>query len=232
METNSELEAGRILVITAHPDDAEGGVGGAAARWAAEGREVYFLTCTDGGKGTKDPALSPFALAELREEEQAQAARILGVKQVVHLRRPDGELVADRALTNTFSLLIRHFRPGVIVVHDPWRTPWQHPDHRAAGQAAFDGMMTARDLHFAPEQAVVGFSPHHVNTMLLTFPNEPDFFIDIEETIELKIKALGCHTSQIRRPEMLRERVIERAQEHGRRGGFTYAEGFRRVDFH
>ena len=82
----------RVLVITPHPDDAEAWCGGTVARWIKEGAEVHYVLCTDGGKGTFDSQVSSQELTAIREAEQREAAKILGVKEIVVLGHPDGEL--------------------------------------------------------------------------------------------------------------------------------------------
>lgn len=82
-----------VLVVQAHPDDADIHIGGTEAKWAAEGCEAYYLTVTNGSKGTYDPEMDPKELALVREREEREAARILGVKDVLFLGYPDGELI-------------------------------------------------------------------------------------------------------------------------------------------
>ena len=81
------------LVVTPHPDDAEGGCGATMGKWIKEaGTEVVVLLCTNGDKGTSDREMSSAALAEIREAEQRNASASLGVKDVVFLAHPDGTL--------------------------------------------------------------------------------------------------------------------------------------------
>ena len=82
----------RALVITPHPDDAEIGCGGTVASWIAQGTEVFYVLCTNGDKGSQESDMTSERLAEIREREQAEAAAVLGVKEVVYLRHPDGAL--------------------------------------------------------------------------------------------------------------------------------------------
>src|SRR4249919_1109309 len=78
-----------VLVVTPHPDDAEGGAGGSIAQWTKQGRKVVLVVCTNGDKGTSDRNVKPADLARLRAEEQRQAAAVLGIAEVVFLRFPD-----------------------------------------------------------------------------------------------------------------------------------------------
>ena len=214
-----------VLVVIAHPDDAELGAGGSIARWVEDGAVVRTIVCTNGDKGTKD-GLSPLALAQLREKEQLAASKALGVKETIFLRHRDGELEDDRAFRNQIAFLIRHFKPDTVVTHDPWRPHYQHPDHQAVGHATFKGVIYARDDNFLPELGVMGIRAHHTNTLLYTNALAPDFFVDIEAVFRKKIRAIGCHKSQIRTLRVTEKRVRQRGEEFGRAAGLRLAEGF------
>ena len=137
----------RVLVVIPHPDDAEGWCGGTVAKWAKGGSEVYYVLCTDGGKGTSDPAMTSERIAAIREKEQLAAAATLGVKDVVLLRHPDGELEDTREFRKEIVRAIRRFRPDVILCPDPYRrnSSW-HRDHRITGQVTADAAFPyARD---------------------------------------------------------------------------------------
>jgi len=136
-------EFSNVLVVVAHPDDAELGAGGSMARWVEDGAAVRTVVCTNGDKGTKED-LSPFRLAETREAEQLAASKALGVKETLFLRHRDGELEDTRAFRNQIAFLIRHFRPDTVVTHDPWRPHYQHPDHQAVGHGLRAGIIEVR----------------------------------------------------------------------------------------
>ena len=93
----------RVLVVAAHPDDAEFGCGGTVAKWVRQGATAYYLICTNGDKGSDDFGVDPVELAALREREQRAAAEVIGVSTVVFLPRRDGELIQRR-------FCARHFR--------------------------------------------------------------------------------------------------------------------------
>ena len=80
----------------AHPDDPEFFCGGTVALWCAAGTEVSYLILTNGNKGSNDPGMTPEKLAVIRKEEQQAAADVLGVKRVIYLDEPEGELRAGR----------------------------------------------------------------------------------------------------------------------------------------
>lgn len=222
-------ESRRVLVIGAHPDDAESGAGGSIALWSKAGNEVQLIVCTNGDKGTKDPDLSPHRLAELREREQEEAARCLGISRVIFLRHQDGQLEPSLQFRAELALLIRQGRPNVIVTHDPWRPYMLHPDHRAVGLAATDAIVAARDRLFHPEFLASGIPPHAPSEIYYFHAESPDLFTDITEVLERKLEALRCHRTQLAHVAGWEERIRQRAAETGRQAGVAYAEGFKRV---
>ncbi len=183
----------RALAIGAHPDDIEFGCGGTLAGWAASGCQVSMVIVTDGSKGTWDPSANPAQLAEKRAAEQSAAAAALGAVHVTWLDYVDGELEYSMALRRAMAEQIRLSRPDVLLSHDPWQRYQLHPDHRATGMGAVDGMIAARDPLFFPD---MGLDAHRPAAMLLWSPDTPDYWHDISGSIDTKIEALLCHSSQ------------------------------------
>jgi len=221
----------RVLFIAAHPDDIDLSSGGTAAKWAAAGHELIYVICSNGEKGTHDRALSPFRLSELREEEQRRAGEVVGAKEVHFLRHPDGELQECRTLSMELALLIRHFRPAVLFTHDPWRPYQIHPDHRAAGMATTDAIVQARDHLFLPAVGIIGLEPHPPSELYLWGTEEPDYYEDITETIEVKLRAVAQHETQLVNMPQWEEHVRSWAVASGERAGVPFAEGFKRIVF-
>ena len=224
----------RIMVVVAHPDDAEFMCSGSVAKWTGEGREVVYVLCTSGDKGTSDPEVVPAELASLREEEQREVCRILGVKQVEFLRHEDGMLVSDLALRKEIVRTIRRHRPSAVVTGNPTR--WSsnfvnHPDHRAAAEATLDAVFpSARDYHVFPDLVTEeGLLPHVVDHLYVGMRGEEaDVAIDISETIEKKTAALKAHKSQIKDPgEGFDEFVRNMARRNAGERGMEYAETFK-----
>src|SRR5947207_13385062 len=91
------------MVVTAHPDDSEFGAGGTVAKLAKEGCEVVYVIVTNGNKGSSDRSMTPERLARIREEEQRNAARTLGVERVAFLGYADGEVEDTRDLRRDVS---------------------------------------------------------------------------------------------------------------------------------
>src|SRR2546422_5038351 len=86
------------MVVTAHPDDSEFGAGGTVAKMVKEGREVTYVIVTNGNKGSSDRSMTPERLARIREEEQRNAARTLGVERGEVLGYADGDVEDTRDL--------------------------------------------------------------------------------------------------------------------------------------
>ncbi len=231
------------LVVAAHPDDPDFGVAGTAARLASEGHAVHYLICTSGDAGSEDPSVPVAELMRVREAEQIAAGRILGLTAVHFLRFPDGELEPNLALRKAIVRQMRRLKADVVICQDPRslvdeeNTYLNHPDHRAAGQAALDAAFPAAGNPSAFRDLLgEGLEPHKVREVWMYFTRgrNVNHWVDITDTIEKKIQALEAHTSQIGewasngglRREMLKwaEGTATRYQLE-----FKYAEGFQRV---
>jgi LmbE family N-acetylglucosaminyl deacetylase len=227
-------EIQRGMVIFAHPDDAEFGSAGTAARWSQDGKEVYYVVVTDGSKGSADPQMTPERLAETRRQEQCEAARILGVTDVEFLNFEDGVLEPTIDVRKAVTAAIRRYKPDVVICQSPERNLAagvfvQHPDHLAAGEAAFAAIYPcARDRMTFPELLTQGLEPHAVREVWVVGTGAPDYFVDISTTVETKVKALQAHASQIA-AERAAEIVPQRAKQLGEPEGMPFAEGFRRI---
>jgi LmbE family N-acetylglucosaminyl deacetylase len=224
------------MVVVAHPDDAEFSSAGTIAKWAREGKEIVYVLCTSGDKGTSDPAISPASLAEVRRREQEAACRVLGVKDVVFLGYEDGVLTSTIQLRRDIVRQIRRFKPDVVICQDP-TTRWyaqqylNHPDHRAAGDAALDAVYpSARDPHVFSELLAEGLEPHKVREIYIISRDHADVWIDISDTIDLKIAALKEHASQVGgREDEVEKWVREGAQRVAEGQDLQYAESFKYV---
>jgi LmbE family N-acetylglucosaminyl deacetylase len=226
----------RAMVVFAHPDDAEIGSGGVAARWIAAGCEVTYVLCTNGDAGTAERSLTPAALAEKRAAEQRAAADFIGVKHVVMLGYPDGRLEDTREVLGDVVRAIRQHRPHTVLVHDPYRIKnFQHRDHRKAGIVTTDAVYPyARDhLHFA-EHAAEGLAPHKVRELWYWGADEPDSIVDVTDSIERQIAALVRHESQmpgfnVAAGETIGARLKRNAAALADGYGFQYGAVFRRL---
>lgn len=184
----------KVLTVGAHPDDAEFGAGATIARWASSGTHVTMLVVTDGSKGSWDAEADPSDLAATRRAEQEAAAAVLGVSSVIHLDHVDGELEYTMDLRVKVALEIRKAQPDVVLSHDPWQRYQMHPDHRATGLAAVDGVVTAREPMALTDS---GIPAHRPDTILLWSADEPDHAEAVGEPwFDVKLEALLCHSSQ------------------------------------
>lgn len=230
-KANDELEKEgpmTAMVIVAHPDDAEFMFGGTVAKWCAEGWTVYYVLVTSGDKGTHDETLSHQELAAIREQEQRDACKVLGAKDVIFLGYPDGFLEPSMELRGEIVKLLREYRPDVVLTWDGFRQGFNHSDHRAVGIAVRDAVYPAvRDHLYYPGHKHEGLDAHQVNEMLLGGTDDPDYRVDISAHLETKLNAIVCHKSQIGgTPEEVRKRWTERMQSMGRS---TAMEHFKRV---
>jgi LmbE family N-acetylglucosaminyl deacetylase len=217
----------RVLVVTAHPDDAEFGAGGTVARLVREGLQVSYCVVTSGDKGSSDRSMTPERLARIREEEQRNAARVLGVETVDFLGFPDCEVEDTRESRRAVTAAIRRHRPDRLIIQNPHRTKnlgASHRDHRTVAGIALDCVYPlARDHMAFPELLAQGLEPHKVREIYLRWWENPELVVDISETMDLKIKALACHASQFRDFAAVEKRVRERGAELGRAKGYAYA---------
>jgi len=224
-----DLNFERAMVIFAHPDDAEVQCAGTVALWAADGKKIVYVVMTQGDKGTADRSITPEALTKLRQEEQLQAARELGVEKVLFLENGDGELEVTMERRRALTRIIREHQPEVVITHDPWMRYQLHPDHRASGTLALDAVISARDRLYFPEQIQQGLNPCRVRRVLLFASDRPDYWVDVERTFAKKMKALGWHKSQVSQWPNWEERFRKRAEDAGAPHGMKLAEPFKRL---
>jgi LmbE family N-acetylglucosaminyl deacetylase len=234
MKTNGYYQPESAIVIVAHPDDIEFSCAGTIARWVKGGARVCYVLCTSGEVGIARQGMTRHEAAKIREEEQREAARIVGVQEVVFLREPDGLLVASLELRKKLVREIRKFRPEVVITGDP-TIVWagedyiNHPDHRAAATAALDATFPAAGQpNLFEDLEADGLFAHKPRKVFVTSWGGGDQFVCIDETIDIKIDALRAHKSQMvdwDPAESIRTWAAERAA--GKEMG--YAEGFRVV---
>lgn len=226
-------EPAHVIVVTPHPDDAEFGVAGTVARWTSDGRDVIYVVCTNGDKGSSDPDMRPDELARIREQEQLAAADVLGVREVIFLRHPDQGLEETPEFRKEIVRLIRIYRPETVVTAGLYRRRIWHRDHRITSQVTLDAIFPyARDFHSYPDLAEEGLQPHKVREVLLWGAEELNYRSDITSTFDRKVAALFCHASQMSSgpssgwEQRLRERHAMLAQGED----YELAEAFYRIE--
>lgn len=225
----------RLLVISAHPDDIEFVVAGTVAKWVRAGTEARYVVVTSGDAGTHKRDVTREELARIREAEQTAAAHVVGVDTVVYLRHPDGLVQPTLDLRRELVREIRRFKPHTVICFDPTRlfsggSYINHPDHRAVGQAALDAISptAAMPLSF-PEQIEEGLEPHRVRQILVASSLNADTWIDISETLDLKLEALRQHASQWDGRRDLEAVIRGWAADTGAQAGLPAAEAFLRI---
>lgn len=220
------------MVIAAHPDDAEFGVAGTVAKWIREGRQVVYVVCTSGEKGTSDRSMKPELLAQIREKEQLAAAQILGVREVKFLRYPDQGLEETPQLRKHIVGLIRMFQPSVVVTSDPYRRYLWHRDHRIIGQVVLDAVFPfARDYLAYPDLLEEGLEPHKVEEILFWAAEDVNYRSDITSTFDLKLAALQSHVTQVKELDIpdLKAWLRGFCRDLAAEENFELAEAFHRV---
>src|SRR5690606_29863835 len=228
----------RVLGVFAHPDDAEFFCGATFARWAAEGADITFVIATSGDKGSADPAMTHTVLSALREIEERNAAAVLGVRDVIFLRYPDGELFPTLELRRDITRLIRLKQPDIVVTLDPtvfWfgTRGLNHPDHRAIGAATLEAVYpTARDrLNFFELERDEGLAPHKTRHLYITGTTAPTHKIDVTDYVETKIASLREHKSQIADMEAMAERMRASRDPESPDDTPRYVDSFRVISF-
>jgi len=223
----------RVMVVTAHPDDPEFGAGGTVAKLVKEGREVAYVIVTNGDKGSGDRAITPERLARIREDEQRNAARALGVERVEFLGYEDGAVEDTRPLRRDITRQIRRWRPGLIITQHPGRIytnfyGW-HRDHRITAGVVLDCVYPLARDHLAFPELLPEHEPHKVGEVYLIQWEQPHLVVDITDTMDLKLKAVASHASQVGDVKAVEARVRQRAAALGKAQGYAYAEAFDRV---
>lgn len=223
----------RGMVVVAHADDAEWGCSGTVARWCAQGWEVVYVLCTDGSKGSDDPEITSEELVKVRREEQLNAGKVLGLKEVVFLGYEDSMLEPTLDLRRDIARQIRRYRPDVLICMGPVRALMGngyvgHPDHFASGEAALSAVFpTARDRLTFPELLDEGLEPHKVREVWIMEHDSADMYVNVSDYIETSIAALKEHRSQVSEEEA-DEHMRRWRSRVGEKVGFQYAEAFKR----
>ncbi len=196
-----------VLVVSAHPDDPDFGAGGTIAKLAKDGARVTYAIVTDGSQGGEDPKQRDSELVAIREREQKAAARVLGVKKVEFLGYKDGHVSPDLKLRHDIVRMIRKYKPELVITHIPGRVldaPMgaSHPDHLAVGEATMAAVYPdSRNPRAFRSLLKEGLQPHVVKEVWIPFWTSGDHLVFMRK----------------------------RHREVGKKGGFRYAESFKRI---
>ena len=223
----------RAMVVVAHADDAEWGCAGTVAKWCAGGWEVVYVLCTDGSKGSEDPAMTSGRLVEIRKQEQLDAGKVLGLKDIVFLGYEDSMLEPTLELRRDIAREIRRHRPDVLICMNPVRSVdgegyLGHPDHFASGEAALSAVFpSSRDRLTFPELLREGLEPHKVKEVWMMFHGDTaDKFVDVSAYMDTAVDALKAHQTQVSEEDAEVD-MRQWRNSTGKKVGFEFAEAFK-----
>lgn len=184
----------KILIVQAHPDDADFYCGGTVAKLGELKNEVIYLICTDGGCGTLDKNLKPEKLARIRKEEQIEANKVLQVKESIFLDYPDLSLKKyEIELQEVLAEYYRKIGPDILVTFDPSYNYEFHPDHTTCGFCALYARLTAKMVHSLKKSR---YEAHNIKEIWLFKTSKANLIVDITRYKNLKYLALMCHKTQ------------------------------------
>lgn len=189
----------RILVVVAHPDDAEYGLSTVISKWVRDGKQVAYLLLTSGEAGMqRDPA----EVGPLRAQEQRNACAAVGVEDLTILDFPDGMLVYGLDLRKAIARKIRQFRPDVVIgsgwaVEAPWGG-FDQADHRAAGLATVDAIRDADNTWVFPELARdEGLAKWSTTWLLVPFGKATHYVEVTDEMLAAGVASLSAHEAYL-----------------------------------
>ncbi len=198
-----------ILALGAHPDDIEYGCGGTFLKFAKKGVNIYFMVLTKGEFGG-DPGV--------RQKEQEEAMKLLGVKRIYWGDCVDTELPNERIIITKIDEVIEEVRPDEVYVN---YLEDIHQDHRALAECALAATRYVKRVFFYEDYTSINF--------------EPDIFVDIEDVLEEKQKLIQVYASQVAKSYPTRLDMVESiraiANFRGFQGKVKYAEGFKSFRF-
>src|SRR5437588_866832 len=235
MRFDKTLDVQRAMAIYAHPDDAEFGMAGTVAKWAKAGVEFTYCMVPNGASGSQDPDMTRERLRDIRATEQSEAAKILGVKNVVFLEFEDGYLEPTIDVRRAVARQIRIHRPDVTFTMDPTMRYGggyvNHPDHIAASEVVLRSINPdASTRQMLPELwQKERLEPHKPKALFLMAFGAPDTVVDVSDVVDVKIKALLAHKSQIDEDSV--DFIKSWMKEAGKKKRYAYAEGFKVMRF-
>jgi len=196
-----------VLALGAHPDDIEYGCGGMLAKYAQRGHDVYLWIASDGALGGD---------GTVRQQEQAESARIMGAREVFWGRYADTEVPLNRELIAHLEAVIRRIEPRMIFVHYPDDT---HQDHRNLAQGTLSATRFVPNFLFYEGPTTQNFTPN--------------CFTDIETVLDDKLACLKAHRSQVAKTNIEDLTILELAKSsanfRGIQARVKYAEAFQSI---
>ena len=190
----------RALAIVAHPDDMEFGAAAAVARWTGEGKEVVYCMVTSGEAGID--GMPPDDCRKVREAEQVESARIVGVSEVEFLGQPDGILEYGVPMRRELAAVVRRHRPDIVITGN-FRDTWggrnlNQADHIAVGRAVLDAVRDAGNRWVFNEQLTDGLEPWGGVREVWAFgsPNATHA-VETTQTFDAGVESLKAHSAYI-----------------------------------
>ena len=223
---------GSALAIVAHPDDLEYGASSAVAKWTAQGKKIGYVMVTRGEAGID--SIPPDEAGKLREIEQINSARVVGVKSVQFLNHTDGVVEYGMDLRRDISAAIRKHRPNILITgnfHIAWNEGnFNMADHRAVGLAVLDAARDAGNRWIFPELLEEGLEPtNSVEMVFVSGSPNITHAVDVGDFIDKGVLSLEEHKIYIENlgvdfdPDFF---LRMNANAVGRRFGCDYAVGF------
>lgn len=190
----------RALAVVAHPDDMEFGAAAAVARWTAQGKTVVYCMVTSGEAGID--SMDPDRCREVREREQVDSARVVGVDVVDFLGLPDGVLEYGVGLRRAICLAVRRHRPEIVITnnfHDNWGgRSLNQADHIAVGRATLDAVRDAGNRWIFHDQLMDGLAPWGgVRQVWASGSPAAEHAADTTDTFDLGVQSLVAHQAYI-----------------------------------
>lgn len=220
----------RVLVVVAHPDDAEYGTSAAVSMWTNRGVEVGYVLATAGEAGMQRP---PEQAREIRAQEQRAACDIVGVDHLRILDFPDGQVEYGLELRRAIAGEIRAFRPDAVISGaGELVVPWglDHADHRAVGLATIDAVRDAGNQWLYTDQLDDTVTAWETSTLLLT-GTQPSHYVEVSDAdVENAVASLAAHEQYLADLEdhpAPKDFIPEMLAEQGRAAGVSYAMAFK-----
>jgi LmbE family N-acetylglucosaminyl deacetylase len=214
-----------VLSIQPHPDDTDIAAGGTMVKLARNSCQIIYVTVTDGGAGTAERSLSWESVVSIRRKEQESAAKILGVSKLIWLNYRDSELEQTMELRSKLIMLIRKFKPDLVLTVDPWLRYEAHPDHRVTGIAVSEASLLSGFPNINHVDLLNGLEPHTPNFIAYYWSEKPNVYVDITKWIDIKFKAIMEHSSQLSDGMINLLKSVFRLM--GEKAGCKYAEAFK-----
>jgi LmbE family N-acetylglucosaminyl deacetylase len=190
----------RGLAVVAHPDDLEYGAASAIARWTSQGKQIAYVLVTSGEAGID--GLDPAQTRLVREAEERESARVVGVETVEFLGYPDGTVEYGLPLRRDIARMVRRYRPQVLIGCN-FRLTWgggylNMADHRAVGLALLDGARDAGNRWIFPELLGESLEPcPGPKRVCFSGSPQPTHAVDVTDFIDRGIASLRVHRAYI-----------------------------------